>query len=80
MFSHYSINFLLCNLIQGTLDFFFGVGGMAGPSVGSLLYSISGGFALPFWTTGIIMVVLGTKMLLGKNELKIEAATTLENS
>ena len=67
-------------MIQGTLDFFFGLGGMAGPSVGSLLYSISGGFALPFWTTGIIMVVLGAKMLSGKNEIKIEAAITLEHS
>ncbi|XP_023348758.1 MFS-type transporter SLC18B1 isoform X2 [Eurytemora carolleeae] len=66
--------------VVGTLDFFFGVGGMAGPSVGSLLYSISGGFSLPFWTTGIIMVVLGAKMLSGKIKIKREAATTLEHS
>ena len=52
---------------------------MAGPSVGSLLYSISGGFALPFWTTGIIMVMLGAMMLLRKNKTKLEAATALEH-
>ncbi|XP_023342577.1 MFS-type transporter SLC18B1 isoform X2 [Eurytemora carolleeae] len=60
--------------VVGILDFFFGIGAMAGPSLGTLLYSISGGFALPFWTTGIVTVLLGAVMLFGKNEKKNENA------
>ncbi|XP_063393718.1 MFS-type transporter SLC18B1-like [Cydia fagiglandana] len=43
--------------VLGILETFVGIGMSVGPAIGSLLYSI-GGFGLPFYSIGIIMVLI----------------------
>lgn len=52
--SHYPMN---KENVVGTLQVFTGVGMMAGPLLGSLLYAI-GGFQLPFYVTGAALFLL----------------------
>lgn len=46
------------SLVIGFIETFNGLGMMAGPPIGGLLYKI-GGFSLPFWTLGGILVFFG---------------------
>ena len=50
------------------MDCFFGFGSASGPSIGSLLFYTSGGFALPFWSIGIIIIFISGLVLLQNNE------------
>lgn len=55
------------------MDCFYGFGTAIGPSLGSLLFNIASGFTLPFWTVGIIMIMLGGLLLLQDFNNEIEA-------
>jgi len=54
------------------MDCFYGFGTAIGPSLGSFLFNIAGGFTLPFWTVGIIMIMLGGLLLLQDFNNEIE--------
>ena len=66
-------------ILQATLDFFFGLGAIAGSSVGSFLFTVYGGFALPFWTLGIMMMLFGVLVLLMNNQSDLKEKNISEN-
>ena len=50
----------------------FGLGTIAGPSIGSFLFSLNGGVALPFSIAGVTMILIGGLFIHQENKHEIK--------